>query len=72
MFDIDSLKISLKISTEIVNLVVEKRSWCRNKKIEPLLFIFDLQVRSPDIKEEEKEEGEHVDDDVDSLNGEDV
>lgn len=67
----DSLKIALKISTEIVNLVVEKRSWCRNKKIEPL-FIFDLQVRSPDIKEEEKEEGEHVDDDVDSLNGEDV
>ncbi|XP_029686685.1 heterogeneous nuclear ribonucleoprotein C-like isoform X3 [Takifugu rubripes] len=30
------------------------------------------EVRSPDIKEEEKEEGEHVDDDVDSLNGEDV
>lgn len=71
MFDIDYLKISLKISTEIVNLVVEKPSWCKTKKIEPL-FIFDLQVRSPDIKEEEKEEGEHVDDDVDSLNGEDV
>lgn len=44
----------------------------QKKKIEPLLFIFDLQVRSLDIKEEEKEEGEHVDDDVDSLNGEDV
>lgn len=44
----------------------------QKQKKEPLLLIFDLQVRSPDIKEEEKEEGEHVDDDVDSLNGEDV
>lgn len=33
---------------------------------------FKLQVLSPDMKEEEKEEGEHVDDDVDSLNGEDA
>lgn len=44
----------------------------QQQTIEPLLFIFNLQVRSPDMKEEEKEEGEHVDDDVDSLNGEDV
>lgn len=32
MFDIYSLKLALKISTEIVNLVLEKRSWCKNKK----------------------------------------
>lgn len=30
-----------------------------------------VQVRSQGRKEEEKEEGEHVDDDVDSINGED-
>lgn len=64
------LKLSLKWSQRSAKLVVktqQKKTWNLNN----LLFIFKPQVRSQGRKEEEKEEGEHVDDDVDSINGED-
>lgn len=62
------LKLSLKWSQRSVKLVVKTQ---QQKNLNHLLFIFKPQVRSQGRKEEEKEEGEHVDDDVDSINGED-
>lgn len=62
------LKLSLKWSQRSVKLVVKTQ---QQKNLNPLLFLFKPQVRSQGRKEEEKEEGEHVDDDVDSINGED-
>lgn len=65
-----SVKFSCE-NTKVLLAQIPKHPARPPQLLNHLLFIFKLQVRSQGRKEEEKEEGEHVDDDVDSINGED-